>query len=122
MKAFFRNRSKILFVCAVLSVLYSIYLFTYFSNAFANADSTVEEIGSAIAIALVMPHMIMMGIGAIFACLGVFLKAPWGACVAGILFSVGTFLFISYAMFSIPLLILAFIGFAKQKKINQTIS
>lgn len=116
---FMKNkRSKVLLVCAILSIAYSIYLISYFAGTVSESEETAEVIGSVLATALVMPHLIMMSLGSIFAVLGVFLRAPWSACVAGILFCVGTVLFFAYAFFSIPLVVLAFVGYAKQKKIN----
>lgn len=115
----FKTRSKVLFVTAILAALYAIYIISYFYGANAESDDLVEEAGAAIATALVMPHMVMMGLGAIFTWLGFFLKAPWGALVGAILFCVGTVCFPMYAMFSVPLLILGFIAFSKQKKINK---
>lgn len=119
MKKLFEKRSKFLFVCAVLAAIYIIYLIAYFSGSVTKADSAGEALGGAIATALVMPHMIVMLIGTAFAWLGVLRRAPWGACIAGVFFGIGTLLFMMYAMFSIPLLILAFVGYAKQKKMNQ---
>ena len=81
-----------------------------------SSDST-EAIGGAIATALVTPHMVLVGLGAIFSWLGFFLKKPWGALVGAILYCVGALVFIVYAMFCIPLIILGFVGYSKQKKL-----
>lgn len=78
-----------------------------------------EAIGGAIATALVMPHMLMFLIGAVFGWLGLLARKTWAALVAAILYSVGTLLFLAYFMFGVPLLILGFVGYSKQKKINQ---
>lgn len=76
-----------------------------------------EEIGGAIATALVTPHMVVVGIGAIFSWLGFFLKKSWGALVGAILYCVGALLFLVYAIFCIPLIVLGFVGYSKQKKL-----
>ncbi len=110
-------RSKILFVANVLATLYVVYLMVYFGGSMAEAEGA-EAIGGAIATAMVTPHMIMFLIGAIFGWLGFFLKKSWGALVGAILYSVGTLLFLMYIMFGAPILILGFIGYAKQKKLN----
>lgn len=111
----FKNRSKVLFVCALLATLYVIYLMSYFGNSVVDMNSA-EEIGGAIATALVTPHMVVMGIGAVFSWLGFFLKKSWGALVGAILYCVGALLFMLYAMFCIPLIVLGFVGYSKQKK------
>lgn len=112
----FKNRSKVLFGCALLATIYVIYLISYFGSAMGDMNSG-EEIGGAIATALVTPHMIVVGIGAIFSWLGFFLRKSWAALVGAILYCVGALLFMLYAMFCIPLVILGFVGYSKQKKI-----
>ena len=114
-----KKRSVFLFIATLLSTAYAIYLICYFVGGTANASDTGEAIGGAIATALVMPHMIMFLIGCVFGWLGFLFKKSWSALVAAILYSVGTLFFLVYAMFSIPLLIFGFIGYANQKKINK---
>ena len=110
-------RSKSLFVANILATIYTIYLITYFGGGTLNADGA-EAVGGAIAIALVMPHMIMFLIGAVFGWLGFLAKKSWAALVGAILYSVGTLFFLMYAMFGVPILIFGFIGYSKQKKLN----
>ncbi len=110
-------RSKILFIANLLSTIYAIYLISYFCGGTLNSDGT-EAIGGAIATALVLPHVIMFLIGAVFGWIGFLAKKSWAALVAAILYSVGTVFFIMYAMFGIPILIFGFIGYSKQKKLN----
>ncbi len=111
-------RSKTLCVANIFSTAYAIYLIAYFFGGTMSA-SGAEAVGGAIATALVTPHMLMFLIGAVFGWLGFFLKKNWAALVAAILYSVGTLFFIAYFMFGAPILILGFIGFANQKKLNR---
>ena len=113
----FENRSKVLFVCAVLSAIYVVYLIVYFAGA-ASSEDAAEAIGGAIATALVMPHMIVMALGAIFTWIGFCFRKNWGALVGAILYCVGLVLFPLYFMFTVPLIILGFVGFSKQKKLG----
>lgn len=115
----FKNRSKVLFVTALMATLYVIYLVSYFTNGMGDLNSS-EEVGGALATALVTPHIIIMGLGAIFSWIGFFLKKSWGALVGAILYSVGALAFMLYIIFCIPLIILGFVGYAKQKKISNT--
>lgn len=112
----FKNRSKVLFACALVATIYVIYLISYFGSAMGDMNSA-EEIGGAIATALVTPHMIIIGIGAIFSWIGFFLKKAWGALVGAILYCVGALLFMLYLIFVIPLIILGFVGYVNQKKL-----
>lgn len=112
----FNKRSKVLFVCAALATIYAIYLIVYFGGSMSSSDAS-EAIGGAIATALVTPHMLFVSLGAIFSWLGFFLRKPWGALVGAILYCVGAILFLVYAMFCIPIIVLGFVGYAKQKKL-----
>ena len=113
----FKNRSKILFICAVLATMYVTFLISYFGNSMGDLNSG-EEIGGLFATAMVTPHIVVIGIGAVFSWLGFFLRKSWCALVGAILYCVGSLLFILYIMFGIPLIILGFIGYAKQKTLN----
>lgn len=66
---------------------------------------------------LLTPHIIMVTLGAIFSWLGFGTKKSWSVLVAAILFSIATVLFIPYAFFTIPLIVLGFIGYSLQKKL-----
>ncbi len=114
----FKNRSKVLFVCALLASLYLLYLLIYFGGTMASED-TAEALGGALAAAIVTPHMVMIGLGAIFSWLGFFLRKSWAALVGAILYCVGALIFMLYIMFCIPLIVLGFVGYAKQNKINK---
>ncbi len=116
-----RKRSIMLSVSTVLSTLYAVYLFCYFIGGTLGA-SGAEAVGGAIATALVTPHAFMFLIGAIFGWVGFLFKKSWAALVAAILYSVGSLFFLAYIMFGAPLLILGFIGYANQKKINRKLS
>ena len=113
-----KKRSITLIIATILATAYSIYLVLYFGIGIASSDSASEAVGSMIASALVTPHMIMFLVGAVFGWVGVFFRKAWGALTAAILYSVGTVLFMIYAMFGIPISILGFIGYALQNKIN----
>lgn len=116
-----KKRSIALWLATGLATAYAVYLFVYFVGGTANAEGA-EAIGGAIATALVTPHAVMFAIGAIFGWLGVLLRKTWAALVGAILYSVGTLLFLAYAMFGIPILILGFVGYANQKKVNAAIA
>lgn len=109
-------RSKILLTATGLATLYVIYLLVNFVGGTATASGS-EAVGGAIATALVAPHIIMFLIGAVFGWVGYIGKAVWAALVAAILYSVGTLFFIIYFMYGVPILVLGFIGYSKQKKL-----
>ena len=112
----FKNRSKVLFACAILATAYSLYLIIYFYSTMTSSDSA-EALGGAIATALVTPHIVLMSLGTIFSWIGFFLRKSWGALVGAILYCVAALVFMMYAMFCIPMIVLGFVGFANQRKI-----
>ena len=113
-----RKRSIALAIATIAATVYMIYLFCYFIGGLTSATGT-ELVGGAIATALVTPHTIMFAIGVVFGWLGFLFKKSWAALVAAILYSVGTLFFLAYIMFGAPILILGFIGYANQKKLNK---
>lgn len=116
-----RKRSIALLVATVAATAYTVYLFCYFIGGLSSAEGT-ELVGGAIATALVTPHAIMFLIGAIFGWIGFFIKKSWAALVGAILYSFGSLLFLAYIMFGAPILVLGFVGYANQKKLNKKVS
>ena len=114
----FKNRSKVLFVGSLLATIYVIYLIIYFSGSMQSND-TSEALGGALATALVTPHMLMMGLGTIFSWVGFGLRKAGFALVGAILYSVAALV---YAPICIPMIILGFVGYAKQLKISKNIN
>ena len=114
----FNKRSKLLFVTSLLASLYVLYLISYFGGAMGDLNSA-DEIGGAIATALVTPHMVVLGVGAIFSWIGFFSRKSWAVLTSAILYCVGALLFLLYIIFCLPLIILGFISYSKQKKINK---
>lgn len=112
----FEKRSKALFVCSILATIYVVYLIVYFGGAMGDLNSA-EEFGGAIATALVTPHMVIMGTGTIFSWIGFYARKPWAALVSAILYCVGALAFIMYIFFCVPMIILGFVGYSKQKKL-----
>ena len=114
-----RNRSIALLIATIAATVYTIGLISYFYSVNTAANETAEALSGAIATALVTPHMIMFLVGAVFGWVGVVFKKAWGALVAAILYAVGTVVFLVYAVFGVPILVLGFIGYAMQMKINR---
>ena len=111
--------SKVLFITTVLSILYAVYIVDYMISASTGIPDTAEGLGTAIGMAIIMPHTLSMGLCAIFTTLGFFLKKSWGTLVGAIIFSVGLVLMPLYFMFGIPLIVLGFVGFANQRNIEK---
>lgn len=114
----FQERSKTLLISVILATAYFIYLVCYFTGILSQSSSSEQTVGSTIATTIVMPHMIVLGIGALFAWIGFFIKVNWAALVGAILYAISALLFLPYFMFSVPILIFGFIGYAMQRKVK----
>ena len=109
------KRSKLLLASAIIGTAYLIYLIVYFSGGIVSSEGS-EAIGAGLAAALVTPHMVCVGIAAIFNWLGWGLKARWAALVAGIMYAVSMVFMFMYAMFVVLEMIFCFVAFAKMKQ------
>jgi hypothetical protein len=114
----FKNRSKVMFVSAVLGSLYMVYIISYFFGGI-NSTEGAEQVGTALATAMVMPHMALLVLAVIFNWVGFFMNKKWAAITCGVLYAVSGVLFLLYIMFEIPMIILSFVGVSRINKINE---
>lgn len=110
-----RKLSKLLLIAFIIGVLYLIYSIWYWSGAVSGGSSS-EQIGSGIALAIVMPHLLITALAVLFNALGLFLRKRAFALTGAILYSVAAILFPVYFMFVIVEAILSYVGFALMKK------
>jgi hypothetical protein len=118
----FENRSKAAFLAALLATAYSIYSVTYWSGVVGQTDSmdAGEAIGAGLATLLVLPHTIVTVIGALFGVIAFFTRSPGLILTSAILYSVAAVLFFVYALFLVPSIVLGFVGYSNQKKLNKS--
>lgn len=103
-----QKKSVFLLISGIIGAIYSVYLVTYFAGASGDA-------AGAIATVLVMPHMVLSALGTVFALAGYFAVKRGFALASIILFIVGAVIFPIYALFLVPSIVLAIIGYAKMK-------
>ncbi len=118
----FNGRSKFSFVKALLITAYAVCLIGSNTDTTSSAENAAKEIAIAeipLETAFLMLHLAMASLSAFFCYLGFGLKANWGFLVSGILMCVAALCVPVYFMFTVPLLILAFVSYSKQKKINE---
>lgn len=107
------KRNNLLLVALVLSVLYIIYsLWYWFGGGAAGAvgADSASQLGASLATALVMPHLALTILAAVFNALAYFMKKRAFALVAGILYAVALVLFPSYFFFVLIQMILCFVA------------
>jgi len=110
-----KKRSVILLISAILGVIYSVYLVIYSSGAFNSSDG-VEQVGVAITIYIIMPHMVAVTLASIMNMFGWAMNSRWLTLTGAILYTVSIVLFPIYFIFVIIQMILSFVGFAKLLK------
>jgi cytochrome bd-type quinol oxidase subunit 2 len=113
------KKSKLLLVNSILATLYSVYLIANFANAFADTTSAAEQAGASIAMMLVAPHAFVTVLGMIFGWLAYVMNKTGFALTSAILYSVAAGLFILYAPFLLPMIVIGFIAYSKVKKVNK---
>ena len=113
------KRSKALLVGAILGTAYAIYIIYYCFVTLASQTSAEGALGTSIGIALISPHMVLTVLAVVFNWIGWGGNLRWAALVSGILYAVAAVVFILYALFVVIQMILAFVGFANLKKLNQ---
>ena len=106
-----RKKSKLALISLVLGLLYVIYLVVYFTNIQGGSGS--EAAGSAIAAALVLPHLLCVFMAVIFNALGYFINKRGFILVGAILYTVSIVFMVIYFMFVILQMILSYIAYAK---------
>lgn len=108
------KRSKCLLFSALLGSAYLAYIISYIYDGIST-ENAFEALGAGIATAMLMPHLICVAIATIFNWIGFVGNIRWAALVGGIMYSVGAMLWLVYAPFVVPSLILSFVGFSKLK-------
>jgi hypothetical protein len=103
----FKGRSKSLFVGTVIALLYTIYIIGYMASTgeAVSSDDSAEAVGTGLAMLLILPHVTLTVVGTLFGVIAFF----WAVAAAT---------FILYAAFLIPSIVLGFVGYTAQKKLN----
>jgi heme/copper-type cytochrome/quinol oxidase subunit 2 len=120
----FKTRSKVAFLAAVFATAYAIYSLVYWGGVVGETQSTdaAEAIGSGLATLLVVPHIIVTVLGALFGVIAFFTRSAGLILTSAILYSVAAALFFVYAIFLVPSIVLGFVGYSKQKKLKRASS
>lgn len=108
--------SKLLLISLILGALYLVYSAWYWANTVPENVENAEQVGVAIATALVAPHLVATAFAVLFNALGLFMRNRGFALAGAILYTVAVVLFPMYFMFVTLEAILSYIGFAKMKK------
>lgn len=114
------KRSIISLITVIAATGYFIFVVNSLVSAFnetADSSSSDAEIaGAAIGVTLFLPHVVIVGIGVLLNWVGYGIKMPALTLTAAILYSVGALFGFIYILFIAPIIVLAFVSFAQERK------
>jgi hypothetical protein len=99
----------------ILASIYLIYLISSFNNILSENENPSGFL--MILMALVKPHLYLTIIAVMLAWIAVFTRLPTFALISTLLYLLAAIMFLLYAIFLLPSIILGFIGYINQKKI-----
>lgn len=108
---------EVLFFAAT-STLFALIVGSIIIGAFSPTGNSAEEFGGAIAGVLMLPHLGSIFLGALFGWVSFFTKANWAILTGAILLAVSLVLMPTNFFLSIPIAIIGFVAYVRQKKKN----
>ena len=114
-----KHLSKALLISNILGIAYLIYLIISYNNL--NLENETNAGFYAILFVLVIPHLYLTALGVFLGSLSVILKNHQLALVASLIYLLASVAFLIYAIFLLPTIILGFIGYRNQKKLNTNV-
>jgi hypothetical protein len=121
------RRSKVVLVFALLSAVYTVVL----SVVWSRAQSALTElfmtdpflaglgtVAGGVASIVLLPHFISTVFGSILAVVGFLTRNDGFVLAAAILFSVAVAMFFLSGLILVPVVIMGFIGYANQRRLN----
>lgn len=117
-----RKRSWLLLIALIIAVIYLIMQFGTYADGIKTvtadtqtAEETGAALGTAIGMTILLPHMILVLLGAIFNAVAWIGKMRWAALTAAILYAVGgVFGLVNFVFLLVPM-VLCFVAYGKSK-------
>ena len=106
-----KKRSIMLLIASILATLYLIYIVGYYME-------DIETAAGSIAAMLVFPHIGILAFGVLLGWIGYLTRKTALSLTAAILYAVSAIVFVMYAVFLLPSIVLEFLGWHKQKQLN----
>lgn len=108
-----------LMISAVLGIVYTVIILLFYGNAIFAAGNPLSFIFGALAATLAAPHIVVVAIAAVFNTIAAISSSKAFALASAILYCLGAILFIFFAIFILPSIILCFIGYSNLKKASK---
>lgn len=119
-----KKRSIMLLIALIIVVIYLIAQFANYSKGAETvmADATTTEetskaIGTAIGMTILLPHLILVVLGAIFNAVAWLGKLRWAVLTAAILYTVGGVLGLVNFVFMLVPMVLCYVVYGKSKSV-----
>ncbi len=117
-----KKRSILLLIALIIAIGYLILQGQHYAEAIktiapeaATTEQAAEQAGTAIGMTILLPHMMLVILGAIFNAVAWIGKQRWAALTAAILYTVGGVLGLVNFLFMIVPLVLCFVAYGKSK-------
>ena len=107
-----KKRSVMLLIASVLATAYLFYIVGYFME-------DIETTAGTITAMLVLPHIAILFFGVVLGWLGYLTRKTPLLLTSAILYTASAIVFVMYAVFLLPSIILEFLGWHKQKQLNE---
>ena len=123
------RRSKAVLVFAVLSAAYTVVLSVLWSSAQSTLTELFETdpllaglgtVAGGLASIVLLPHFISVAFGSILAVVGFLTRNDGFVLAAATLLSVAVAMFFLSGLLLLPVVILGFIGYANQRRLNDS--
>ena len=123
------RRSKVVLVFAVLSAAYTVVLSVLWSSAQSTLTELFETdpllaglgtVAGGLASIVLLPHFISVVFGSILAVVGFLTRNDGFVLAAATLLSVAVAMFFLSGLLLLPVVILGFIGYANQRRLNDS--
>jgi len=114
----FKQRSMMLFITMILGIAYAVFILFSFKEL---SDQAAEEDNIFIAFFAIflIPHIVVTLLATLLIVCSFIFKNPTLALVSSIFYLLAAVLFVIYGIFLIPVVILGFIAYARQKRLSK---
>ena len=117
-----KKRSILLLIALIIAIGYLILQGQNYAQGFqtispeaTTTEESARQAGTAIGMTIMLPHLILVVLGAIFNAVGWLGKQRWAALTAAILYTVGGVLgLVNFLFFIIPM-VLCYVAYGKSK-------
>ncbi len=113
------KRPVISLITVLAATLYGIFVVSNLASAFNETTADGGDgaaLGAAIGVGLLLPHVLLTWLGILLNWVGYGAKIPGMTLAAAILYSVAAFLGFLYILVMVPIIVLAYISFAQERK------